>query len=503
VTRDRDALVDAEPDDLRGQSVRGGLAMAGVQAVHFALSLLSTAILARLLVPRDFGLLVMVAAVTNFLLVFRDMGLASATVQRAELTRAQLTTLFWMNAALGLLIAAAMAGAAPLVARFYGAPELEAITRALAVGFLAASVGVQHAAVLRRQMRFGSMALVEIASQALGLGTAVIAALLDAGYWALVLLQLVQQGASTAGVWMACRWRPSWPPTGGAGSLISFGAGLTTFNFLNYLTRNLDNVILGRVSGAAALGLYAKAYSLLLLPVDRVRGPISAVVIPALSRLQDDPARFRRGYLAAITNMVAIGMPAVVFLFVFAEEVILVLLGAQWQEAVLLFRLFAPAAFVETFNTIGSWACVPLGRTGRLVRWQAVATTVMVAAFLVGSRWGAVGMAIGFSVATIALRIPAVPLLLRGSPVQPGALVTALCRPACASLAAGTVVFALRSQAHADLSNASRLLMAAPVFASVYVGLLFILPGGRQHWRQLSELLRDVRWPRLPVFDRA
>jgi PST family polysaccharide transporter len=493
MTRARDELLDPEhgTEDLRALAVRGGITVAAVQASHFALNLLSTVILARLLAPRDFGLLVMVTAVTNLLTLFRDVGLGSATIQRADLTHAQLSALFWINSALGFVIAALLGLTAPLLARFYEQPDVQGIAVALSLGFVVAGFGVQHAALLRRQMRFGAIAVAEVGSHAVGLAAAVIGAKLNAGYWSLVIFQLVQQTGATCAVWLSSSWRPDWRPSvAGVGPLLSFGAGLTGFNLLTYLARNLDNVILGRAAGSVAVGTYAKAYSLLLLPVDRIRGPISSVMVPALSRLQGDPPRFRAAFLKALVSMVSVGMPVVVFLFVFAEEAILVVLGPQWQESILLFRVLAPAAFVETFNTVGSWACIPLGRSGRLVRWQMVATTIMAAAFFVGSRWGSVGIAGALSIATVALRLPAVVYLLRDSPVRPMEIYLALVRPAGASIASGAVMAALHHGLANEVSDFMLLIVAAPVFASVYLLFLSVLPGGRQHLRESWALLR-------------
>jgi PST family polysaccharide transporter len=471
-----------------------------VQAVQFGLNLTSTAILARLLTPGDFGLVAMSAAIGNFPSLFLDLGLGSATVQRADLTRSQVNTLFWINTALGLFLAAVLAGLAPLVARFYGQPQLVGVTIALAFGFVLGGVSIQPNALLRRQMRFGLLAGIDLVSLVVGVAAAVAGAALGAGYWALVLLALGQQATSAAATWLSSGWRPGRP----AGSarirpLLSFGAGLTVFNTLNYFVRNLHNIIIGRAVGALSLGLYLKSYSLLLVPVDRIRGPVTAVVVPALSRLQNDHARFKNYYLKAITSVAAIGMPVVVFSFVFAEDAILLILGPQWCESVLLFRLLAPAAFVETFNAVGSWACTPFGRSGRLVTWQVFATPVTVASFLIGIHWGVLGVATAVSVSTVALRLPAVLYLLRGSPIRPVDLLGPLVRPAAASIAAGAILLVLRAGLSPQLGGAGLILVAAPVFAVLYLALWLVLPGGRRVMEELLASLGElVPWQRRP-----
>jgi len=477
---------------LRGRSVRGGLAVLGVQSTQFALNLASTAILARLLAPGDFGLIAMAAAISNFLGLFLDLGLGSATVQRSDLTQPQASTLFWINTALGVLMAAVLAGLAPLVARFYGYPQLTRVTIVLALGFVIGGVSVQPSALLRRQMQFARLAAIDLASLSIGIGVAVGSALSGAGYWSLVYFQLAQSATSAVGLWLACGWRPSLPARSvRVRHLLSFGAGLTAFNTLAYLSRTLDNVIIGRSAGSAALGLYLKSYSMLLLPVDRVRGPVSAVVLPALSLLQGDRARFRSYFLKAIMCVAAVGMPTVVFLFVFARESVVLVLGGKWQESVPLFQVLAAAAFVETFNTVGVWACTPFGKSGRLIRWQIFATFVMLISFLIGARWGALGVAVACSASTVVLRIPGIPYLLKDSPVSPADLLATLARPACASIAAGVIVFVLHPWL--PLRGAVLLLTAAPLFGALYLALWLALPGGRAAGRELLIVLRDIR----------
>jgi len=474
--------------------VRGGLAVGGVQSAQFALNLISTAILARLLVPGDFGLIAMATSVSNLLALILDLGLGSATVQKADLTQSEVSALFWINAALGLVFAAILAGLAPLVAHFYDRPQLVPVTMVLAIGFVFIGLSIQPNALLRRQMRFASLAAIDVVSLILGIAAAIGSAAWGAGYWSLVYFQLVQSAAATAGSWIACTWRPD-PPASAVRvrPLLSFGAGLTGFNVLAYLSRTLDNVIIGRSAGSAALGLYLKSYSMLLLPVDRLRGPVSAVVVPALSLLQTDRDRFRSYFLKALTCVVAVGMPVVVFLFVFAEEAVMLVLGAKWQGSVVLFQVLAPAAFVETFNTVGSWACTPFGRSGRLVRWQIFATSVMALSFLIGVRWGALGVAVACSVSTAALRVPGIPYLLKDSPISATDVLSAIALPACASMTSGALVWLLRSIL--PFHGILLMLTAAPLFGALYLACWCAFPGGR---RRLNELLAvfDGVWKR-------
>ena len=267
-------------------------------------------VLARILTPRDFGLIAMVAAVTRFILVFKDLGLSMATVQKAEINHGQISTLFWINIAISSALMLLTMALAPGVAWFYKEPRLAWVTLALASAFIFGGLTVQHQALLRRQMRFVTLATIDISSMAAGVATGVICGLAGLGYWSLVLMQLVTPITMAAGVWIASGWRPG-PPVrrSGVREMLAFGGYLTGFSVVNYFARNLDKILLGRFWGSQSVGIYTKAYFLLLLPLSQVTAPITAVVVPALSRLQNEPKRYRNYYLKAIKLIAYITAP--------------------------------------------------------------------------------------------------------------------------------------------------------------------------------------------------
>ncbi|MFQ5490160.1 MAG: lipopolysaccharide biosynthesis protein, partial [Phycisphaerae bacterium] len=385
--------------DIRRRSVRGGAATLLAQFLkHFVIGLAATAILARLLSPEDFGLLAMVAAFTNFLARFQDLGLSMATVQRRDISHAQVSNLFWINLALGLLAAGLTAAFAPLVAWFYGQPELTTVTAALGAAFIFGGLTVQHRALLRRQMRFTALAGVQLTAAIGGALAGIASARMGAGYWALVVMQLVSAVLTALGVWIACGWRPGWPSRDtGVRSMLAFGGNLTAANLLNYLVRNLDNVLIGWRWGADALGLYANAYKLLLLPIRQFNTPLTNVAIPALSRLQDKPDQYRAFFKKGIQLLTTVGMPMVAFLAVDADNVILLVLGDKWGGAAPIFRLLAPAAFLGTFNVATGWVYVSTGQVDRQLRWVVFSSPVIILAFIVGLPFGPTGVAASLS----------------------------------------------------------------------------------------------------------
>lgn len=484
----------AAPRDLKRSAVRGGSLVLIAQGVMFLLTLGATMILARLLTPSDFGLVAMVLAVTAFAAQFKDLGLSQATIQRAAITDAQVSTLFWINAALGLALTLLTAAAAPLLARYYGDSRMIPITLTLAGTFFLSGLGVQHQALLRRRMRFGVLTAIDIASLAAGLIVAVLLAWRGAGWWALVWRQLVATAAATAGVWWACRWRPLAPRRGaGVRPMLAFGGHVTGYSVANYFARNLDRALLGRQVGSSALGLYSKAYQLILLPINMITSPVTAVALPALSRLQHDPPRYRAYYQKGIAPLVTIGMPAVVFLFVTAADTIPLFLGRQWVGAVPIFRLLAPTAFVGTIHMATSWVYVSLGLTRRQLGWTVFATVLTIAAFFIGLHWGARGLAAAVSIVFCGLQVPALLYCFRPTFLKLGDLLTVLWRPALAAGLAGAGCWAIGALLLAALPPLSRFALQAAGYGVLYGMVWLALPRGRQILADMLRTLRELR----------
>src|SRR6266404_3799964 len=197
--------------NLRQRTISSGLVTAAAQGAQFFLNLEYIMVLARLLVPQDFGLFAMVATVMGFLRIFQDAGLSMATVQRQEITHAQVSNLFWVNVALGGVITLLVAASAPAVAWFYREPRLVAITLVLSITFVLTSSAVQHIALLNRQMRFGVIAIIDVVSMLAGYLTGIALALSGYGYWALVFAYVVQVTTKLLMTWSISRSRPRLP----------------------------------------------------------------------------------------------------------------------------------------------------------------------------------------------------------------------------------------------------------------------------------------------------
>lgn len=480
--------------DLKGRIVRGVMVSGVGQASRVVVNLAATIVLARLLTPTDFGLVAMVTAVTNFANLLRDGGMSLPIVQRKDLTGFQLSTLFWVSAAIGAGLTVVTALLSPALAWVYGEPRLVPITLALAGMFLFAGLGIAHRGLLRRQMRFGALTGIAVVADLVAFAAAVVVALLGlgAGYWSLVILSLLTGAGNALLPWLACRWRPGLAARHcGVGPMLRSGAHLTGSNLLNHSVRNLDNVLIGAVWGAVPLGLYTRAYQLLLAPRQQFNRPLTASAVPALSRLQTDPDRYRTFYLNGVTALAAVSMPVVGFLFVTVHDLIPVVLGPQWTGAVPLFRALAPAALFGSFNVVTVWLFLPLGLTSQKLRANFYGTILILAGLGVGVMWGAIGVALALSLTTVIKRLATVQYACRHAGfISMRDVGRALVGPTLAMIAVNGMVAAAQWLL-ADLAAAHRFALDVALFLVLYALVLVASRSGRRMIRIVLEALRN------------
>jgi PST family polysaccharide transporter len=299
------------------------------------------------------------------------------------------------------------------------------------------------------------------------------------------------------GLWLICDWRPGSPRRGDetTSALLAFGGNLTGTRLLAFFARNLDNILIGKMWGGDALGFYSKAYQLLMLPIQQLTAPVTGVVVPALSRLQDDPERFRSYYRKAIQAVSSITMPIVVFTFVAADELVLLVLGSQWGDTAVIFRLLVPAAFVGTFNGAAGWVWVALNQTDRQLRWGLIATPFYIVAFGVGVLWGPEGVAIGFSTAQCVLRYAGLAYCYQTSFLGFRDLWSAIWRPSVASIVAGASVLAVHASRFVSTPGVlASLAISLIVYFVVYLLVWLCTPGGRGVLASMLALSLELRF---------
>ncbi len=480
--------------DLKFYAVRGGAITLAGQVCRQVIQLVSTVVLARLLIPEDFGLIAMISVVVAFVPLFTDLGLSMATVQRSRINNQQVNALFWVNSGVGLALMLLVMALAPVMAWFYGEPRLFWLTIATAGGVVLNGLAVQHTALLRRQMRFGTLTAVIIGAMAASVAVGIVSALAGAGVWSLVYMRVTESLLLAVGVWIFCPWRPSRPGRAtGVRSMLNFGGNVTGFSIINYFARNLDKVLIGRFWGAVPLGFYNKAYGLLLLPIRQVTGPITATAVPTLSRLQDDPEKYRRYYLKAIAFVSFFTMPGVMFMVVMSEGLVRLLLGDQWLAASGIFRCLGIAAFFQPVVGTTGWVFISTGNANRMLRWGLVASSALIASFIVGLPYGALGVAASYAAMSVILVIPQFWYALRSSPVSLLEVVRGFLHPLLASLFAGAVLVILKVTFGQLFSGFFGLALAFAVVGSIYLGIMCLLSKGLAPIRQFGLLYATLR----------
>jgi PST family polysaccharide transporter len=378
---------------------RGAFTTLAGQLIRFALQFLGLVFLARLLSPQDYGLIAMVTAVIGVGEVFRDFGLSSAAVQSETLSVSQRSNLFWVNTAVGGILTLVCFLCATPIADFYGRPSLVVIVQALAVTFLVNGMSTQYRASLNRALSFGRLAACDTLAQGLALCVAVALAVVGAGIWSLVAQQVVQSTALlvllvTLGGWLPQRYDRS----ASVGSQLRFGWYLMATQLLGYVSRNVDNVIIGQRFGAGPLGVYSRAYQLLLLPLNQLNAPSTTVALPLLSRSRSDPELFNRRLLRGQSIMVTLVCCVFGFAGGQASQIVDVLFGPQWAGVAPIFAVLSFAGGFQAVSYATYWVFLSRAMTASNLLFSSISRAVVILALFAGAQWGPLGVATGYAI---------------------------------------------------------------------------------------------------------
>jgi len=390
----------------------------------------TTVILARLLVPSDFGLIGMAMVVIGFVEVFRDLGTSAAIIQRQEVNDSILSSLFWCNVGFALLCALVVYLLSPLVATFYKETRLTPILLGLSLCLLFSGAGVLHSALLQKNLAFKVLARIELTSAFIGGGIAIGLALYGAGVWALVFQALFTSLASTILLWSRSAWRPSfifsWAEIR---SVSGYSLNLTGYRVFNYLARNADYLLIGRYLGATDLGYYTLAYQIMLYPVRNITAVMSRVLFPLFSKIQDDNLRFRNAYLKICFAIAIVVFPMMAGVWIVSKYLILAIFGHRWEPVILLLLILSPLGMIQAIGATVGPIYQAKGRTDWIFLWGIGSGIFVTIAFVVGLQWGVVGVAGAYTIAGIILFYPNFIIPFRLIELKFGELIKVLSRP--------------------------------------------------------------------------
>lgn len=478
-------------NDFKQKTIRGGFAKICAQAANFLLRIGSLMVLGRLLEPRDFGLVGMVTAIIGVLNLFKDFGLSTATVQRANVTEEQLSTLFWVNLLVGAILGLLAFAIAPVVTGFYHEPRLFAVTAVMAAGFLFNAAGVQHGAILQRQLRFTASAIIEIIALAVGVVVGIGMALKGYGYWALVVMTIVSPFVSTLCSWFVTGWIPGMPRRGvGIRSMLRFGGTITLTGLIVYLAYNLEKILLGRYWGAEALGVYGRAYQLVNIPTENLNSAAGGVAFATLSRVRGDLTRFKSYFLKGYSLVLALTIPITIVSALFADDLILVLLGPKWNGTATVFRLLAPTILIFAMINPLAWLLFSLGMVGRSLKVALVLAPLVILGYVIGLPYGPKGVAFAYSAVMALWVLPHIAWGVHGTVVSFWDILQTLGRPLFSGIAAAAVPFALQFFFGHLLSPTFRLVLGGGVFLGGYLTILLCVMGQKAFY---VDLLRGFK----------
>lgn len=385
---------------LAHSAARGAFFTLGAQIAKILLQLLSVVVLARLLTPQDYGLLAIVLVIVGVGEIFRDFGLTTASIQAPNLTAGQRDNLFWINSAIGVSLTIIMFALAWPIEAITGESEILGMVQWLSLLFLLNGLATQHRANLARELRFKAMAIIDVSAASFALVVAVVAALLGAEYWALVLQQLTSGVVILGGSAIAGGWLPRWySRQHSVRELLGFGWNIVATNLLVYAGSQIDTILVGLKFGTTELGIYNRAYQLVMTPLSQVRAPTKNVALPVLSRVQEDPPRFNT-YVTAAQLLLGYGLGIPLMLVAaLADPVVRVMLGPQWTQATPILSLFAIAGLMTTLAFVGYWVYLSRGLGKQLFRYTIVTTIIKITCIVIGSFFGVLGVAVAFAIA--------------------------------------------------------------------------------------------------------
>ena len=457
------------------------------QGVHFILGIASTVVLARLLTPADFGLIGMVMVIVGFAAMFKDAGLSMATVQKSVITHEQISTLFWLNVLISVTFGICILACSPLVALFYGKPELSAVTAALSFSFIISGMTIQHQALLRRHMRFGLLAVIQVSTQVITLIVTICLAMLGWRYWALVGGSLSSAVAGALLTFFFIPWIPGRMQKGaGVRNMLKFGGHLTGFNIVNYFARNADNILIGKFVSAEALGIYSRAYQILMLPITMMSGPLQSVAVPALCRLNEDLDGLHKYYLHILYMLSLIAGPIAGISYIVSKEIVFILLGPLWAPVGDVFKYLAIGGLLQPLYHTQSWLHLAVGRSDRVFLWGLIGTPIIVGSFLIGLIWGVNGVAFCYSMAIIITTIGSLSYAGRSAKLPFRKMLGVVCRPIIACVAVVIIITIVGSYVGCQSIVAS-LVAKSLSFCVLYGVFLLLLYRG---YKPIKDLVR-------------
>ena len=369
----------------------------GLQSVRFVIGI----ILARLLFPEQFGLIAMLYVFIAVANVFIESGFGAALIQKRDATQIDICSIFYFNIMVGLAVAVLLCLVAPWIAAFYHQPILAPLTRAMSVIVVINSFGLIQSTLLSKQVNFKTQTKVSLLAGGMSGIIGIFLANEGFGVWSLVTQQVCNSLFQTAFLWLFNPWRPALLFSFYAlKELFGFGSRLLVSGVLNQLFEHIYYLVIGRIFSATDLGLFTRAKSLQELPSHTISGMVGRVTFPVFSRIQDDPARLKRGMKMALTFLVLVNFPIMIGLAVIARPLVMLLLTEKWAECIPYLQLLCVLGLLFPLHVINLNVLQAIGRSDLFLRLEIIKKILIVINIAVTWRWGITAMIYGMIVLT-------------------------------------------------------------------------------------------------------
>jgi len=458
-------------DGLRGRVISGVAWKAASQLILQGSRLVVALILARMLTPHDWGLAAMTLVFSGFVIVFTDNALGTALIQRRVLTERDRSTVFWTSAAIGVVLAVVGVALSGPLATFYGEPQVQPLFAVLAISFCATGLGTTQGALLVRDMRFRSLELRQIIATLTAAAVGISVAVAGGGAWAIVAQYVTDAALFSALLWYRASWHPSFGfAWASLRKLSGFAGYVFAENLLYQGGRNLGSLLIGRFLGAAALGAYAMATNVILVPFSRIAAPLQQVFFPAFSSMQGNLERMADVWIRVTRLVAALSIPALVGLVIVANDFVSVVLGPRWEAAAPVIQILAWAGLIQSLQTLSGEILLALGRARTLFRFTVLWFAGTVGAFVLGLQWGILGVAACYVGVTLLIEPVRTYLACHALQISVWRFIGALTGVAQAAAIMAAAVIATRELLLAqDVPAGARLLAAIVVGVAVYV----------------------------------
>lgn len=481
------AVVAGDAASQRHALNRGVRWTAAAQALTAVLQFAVVIVLARILVPSDFGLLAMASAVIAIVTALQTLGTHGPLIQREQLSDALVDTVFLLNLVLGVLLMVGLVLAAPLLAQMYRTPAVEPLIQVIAMSLVLYAFTGVPGALLYRRMHFGAVALADALAAVLYAVVAVGLAWAGYGVWSLVVAMLVAAAAEALFMLRAARFRPrlrfSWAELRG---IAPYAANMTGVNLVHLVLRNADSLIIGRWLGAGALGLFGMATRFTRQPVEMfISSVLSPVLFPAYSRMQHDDALSAKTMQRALAGAALVMFPLLGGLAALARPFVEGLLGPAWSPVVVLLLLMVPIGMMRTMLSTATSIFLARDRTGMLFALRLGGGLALIAAYLVGVQFSLLAVVVALVIAELTITATELAICARLVGLRLSRLVAGAAGPLLATVLMSVTVAVLErfldGQGWHDIAIIG---VAVPLGAVLYGGLVIGL-----RLRALEDLL--------------